>query len=39
LAPLLKVGGFHYDEQVTADAWRRILGYFDTYLRGGPTAG
>jgi carboxymethylenebutenolidase len=34
MQPLLRVGGFHYDEDVAGDAWRRIFAYFDTYLRG-----
>jgi carboxymethylenebutenolidase len=33
-APLLRVTGFNYDEDIAADAWHRILTYFDTYLRG-----
>jgi carboxymethylenebutenolidase len=33
LAPLLTVTGFHYDGDVASDAWRRILAYFETYLR------
>ena len=32
-APMLRVTGFNYDATVAADAWRRILGYFDSYLR------
>jgi carboxymethylenebutenolidase len=33
LSPLLRVAGLHYDEQVAADAWRRILAFFDEHLR------
>lgn len=33
LKPLLRVTGFNYDEDVAADAWRRIFAFFDEHLR------
>ena len=32
--PILRVTGFGYSEEVTADAYRRILAFFDQHLRG-----
>jgi carboxymethylenebutenolidase len=34
LGPVLRVTGFGYDDDVAADAWRRILDFFETHLRG-----
>ena len=34
LTPLLKVTGMSYHHASAEDAWRRILGFFDTHLRG-----
>jgi carboxymethylenebutenolidase len=31
--PLLKVTGFHYGEEATADAWRRVFAFFDKHLK------
>jgi len=38
LTPMLKVAGLGYDHDAAADAKRRILAFFDTYLRAGSTA-
>ena len=34
LTPLLKVTGMNYHQASAEDAWRRILGFFETHLRG-----
>ena len=33
-SPLERVVGLNYDQPSAEDAWRRILGFFDTHLRG-----
>ncbi|WP_416566943.1 dienelactone hydrolase family protein [Nocardia testacea] len=31
--PVLRVAGLGYDEEATADAWRRVFAFFDVHLR------
>ena len=32
--PLLKIAGFNYDPEVSADAWQRVFAFFGTHLGG-----
>lgn len=35
--PLMRIAGLGYNDEATADAWRRIFAFFDTHLRANVT--